>query len=169
MAPTLERPCRAPFYPQKCAPLIKFIKDHLSVAEQTAHHAHPDEDGVALFRSICAECGKPCGLSDMTPCWSLASSTAPSFGRRSPNGSSMSWERLASSDPIRVWAPDFVAPLILVSCVGCAHLCQSKTSTTHLPIRPDLKISNREVFEKWISFNDFLALSPTGGIGFCHD
>jgi len=53
---------------------------------------------------------------------------------------------------------------------GRAALCASSLNsrTTHLPIRPDLKISNCEAFKKWISSNDLLAIGPTRGIGFCH-
>jgi hypothetical protein len=44
-----------------------------------------------------------------------------------------------------------------------------KTRIAHLAVRPDLKISNREVFEKWIGLYDFLALGPARSIGTRHN
>jgi hypothetical protein len=43
-------------------------------------------------------------------------------------------------------------------CICRKHLGQMKTRTAHLAIRPDLKISDREVFEKGVGFYYLLAL-----------
>jgi hypothetical protein len=54
-------------------------------------------------------------------------------------------------------------------CFGRKYLGQIKTRTAHLAIRPDLKISDREVLEKRVGLYDLLALDPARCVGTCHN
>ena len=64
-------------------------------------------------------------------------------------------------------APSGVRKNELASRGSCS--CYLRARNPHLAIGPVLKISNREALEKWIRFNDFLALGSTCSVGTSHN